>query len=474
MPQVPFTPSTYDFQDYGVPPAILENFYPERLEERSDWPFRLVMTPGLVQTGEGVEGKIARGVTQADELVNGEIVSIAGDEVSRYDADGNRTLIGTVADDGKPVTFASSQAQMIVVSGGRAYIITADAVEDITANFTINSGPIIDVAVFNNRHLYVEGGSGRIIFSRPGDGSDIQGEFFTAEQSPDQLRGVMVVSASIFAIGTRTIELFTGTTSDNVPFIRRNGNILRVGMMATRANAELDGIGYWVGEDSVVYLWAGGRQRPISPAWMERELSKLQPDERLLVRMNVHSWSGHKFISIAIPGIGDFFFDQATEQWHRRKATSITPGAQWDYDYFVQAFGDTFVQRKVDGAIFRFSPFVYRENQISVRRVATALVPVRKATAITNVVIECQAGIGRPEPGNAIRTDPKIEIAIAHDGITYGPGQIRELGRMGQTFVRPSVLQMGTVRPPLCAIQVAFSDSAPLTLLGLTYGERIN
>ena len=261
--------------------------------------------------------------------IRDRIITVCGDTVLRTDRQQIETIIGTVVDDGEPVAFSSSQTETVLVSGGRVYLVLLDEVIDFTDNIASAgaSGDIIDVAVINSQHLYLEENSGRVFFSEPGDARTVT-QFFTAEENPDNGRALLVVNSSILVLGSNTTELFTSTTSDITPFIRRNGNTLQVGVTNSKSRYELQGIAYWVGEDDVIYRWSGGREEIISPTWMNRALARLNEEARAAIYMNVHTWYEHRFMSVFIPGAGDYFYDQVTGAWHRRKSNSDALDAQ--------------------------------------------------------------------------------------------------------------------------------------------------
>ena len=473
MPEISFGDSAYDNESFGLPPIRLENWFVEEAEDRRDWGARLIPTPGLVTFSQN-SALAGRGVFQSDAINNGDIIKVRGSKVVRVNSSGLETeLSGTIASNTVPVAFASSQSQLVVVSAGRAYTVGATNFVDITTAITGAgaTGNIIDVAVYNNRHLFVEDNSGRIFYSDPGNAGSIAG-FATAEQDPDQLQAVLSVGSSVLLFGSRKTEFWIGTTSDTTPLIPRQGFVLEVGIINPYAKDEIGSEAYWVGNDSVAYRWSGGREEKISAPWMDRAIGRLSLAQKGDIRVTTHSFGGHRFAKFYIPTVGDYFFDTRLKRWHRRKSLGATE-AHWGYDFFVEAFGNVYVQKLATGRLYRLDGSVFTEDGQKVRRVASALVPVKSSTRISNVIIEGQPSIGVDGTTNE-EGEPTAMLKVYYDGYTGTQEMRRSLGRIGDYRWRPVFGSQGTVRPPAALVEVAYADAVGWSIYGATYNEPVN
>lgn len=476
MPKVKFGESAYVEESYGLPQINLENLFAETANDRPDWGYRLIPTPGVGAQVSTIGGSEGRGTYYAEGVAGGEIVAILGAAVVRMASDGTTTAIsggaGAVSNDSLPVRFAASQADLVAISGTALYTITSSTITVITSSLTSAgaSGAPLDVAVSNNRHLVVEAGSGRFYYSDPGDPTTFGG-FVTAERSPDGLRAILVNGADVLAFGSQTIEFWTATDSSTVPLIQRSGFVLSVGIIGTFAKCKIGGVVYWVGHDGVVYQQSGsGRQAPISGPWLERQIAGLSSANQALVRMSSHNWRGHKFVKLYIPTIGDFFYDQSTGVWHRRKDLGDSV-LTWSFEYAVEAFGKVYVQRLSNGRLHELSDTTYTENSAYVRRVCESLVPVSAATRVQSLIIEGQAGIGL-DGTTAQGSDPECMLKIAYDGRVFGDEATRNIGKAGEWRWRPVFGPLGTLRPPVAKMQLAYTDPVGWVIYGGTYNER--
>ena len=475
MPQISVDPSCIVEEEYSLPCSHLENFYAEPVDPRFGWPWRLVPTPGLTAFSDYTGGTIGRGCFQSDVIASGSIITVHSTDVYKTASNGVSTLItGAVTNDSKPIAFALSQTQAVICSGGVPYTVTGAAVTSIAAALTAAgaSGAIIDVAVVNNRFLYAEDNSGRVFYSDPGAAGTIAG-FFTAERDPDQIRSLLVVGSSLLAMGTRKTEVWTGTDSSTIPFIQRQGAVFEYGVMGTSSRAQIGSAAYWVAHDNTVRRWAGAGAEEISQDWLVRQIESLSQANKDLIRITAHNWRGHQFVKVFIPGKGSYFFNAKMGTWHRRRALGDELMKEWGFDYFVEAFGNVYVQKLTNGRLYKLDSAAFVEDGIQVRRVGTFFVPVKTPTAINNIVIEGQAGVGLDASGVDENDNPKVMLRASIDGHTFGDELTAEIGRKAAYRWRPVFGSQGTFLPPLGKIEIAYSAAVGWTIYGATYNEDL-
>ena len=476
MPRIAVDPSCIVEEGYYLPSSHLENLYAEPSDPRYGWQYRLIPTPGLSAFSDYTGGTIGRGCFQSDVISSGDIISVYTTTVYKSNSSGTSTLItGAVTNDSKPIAFGLSQTQAVLNSGGDVYTVTGSAVTDITSSLTGAgaSGDIIDVTVINNRFLYAEDNSGRVFYSDPGAAATIGG-FFTAERDPDQIRALLVVGSNLLAMGTRKTEVWTGTDSSTVPFIQRQGMVFEYGVIGSRARAQIGGAAYWVAHDHTVRRWSGGGADEISQDWLVRQIESLSLANKALVRLTAHNWRGHQFVKVYLPGKGSYFFNAKVGTWHRRRDLGDELVKDWNFDYFVEAFGNVYVQKLTNGRLYKLDAMIQTEDSISVRRVCSFMVPVREITPIRNVVIEGQSGVGLDATGNEVNDNPEAMLRVSLDGHTFGDELTAEIGRAGAYRWRPIFGPQGSLLPPIAKFELAYSAAVPWTIYGATYNERVS
>lgn len=475
MARLPVDPSCVVEEAFSLPSSHLENLYAEPCDQRYGWEWRLIPTPGLTAFSDYTSGTIGRGCFQSDAIASGDIITVYTTDVRKTTSDGTTTAItGAISNDSLPIAFALSQTQAVIASNGVPYTVTGSAVTSIAAALTGAgaSGGIIDVAVVNNRHLYAEDNSGRIFYSDPGDAGTIGG-FFTAERDPDQIKALLVVGSNLLAMGTRKTEVWTGTDSTSVPFIQRQGMVFEYGVIGQRSRCQIGSAAYWVAHDNTIRRWGGAGAEEISQDWIVRLIDSLTAANKALIRLTAHNWRGHEFVKCYIPGQGSFFFNAKNGTWHRRRDLGDELVVDWSYDYFVEAFGNRYCQNITTGRLFKLDGMVFKENSITVRRVATVLAPVKESRTIKNLLIEGQAGVGLNASGTDEDDDPEVMLRVSYDGHTFGDELRASIGTYANYKQRAVFGPQGTLTPPIAKMEIAYSAAVGWPIYGITYNEDV-
>lgn len=459
MQYIPLGANAYSADTYGLPAVVLENWYAEEAGDRVDRPYRLIPTPGLSSFTTGLNGAV-RGLFQADGLHSGDILAAAGLRAYRINSAGTATEIGTIAGtDG--VSFAGSQIEAVMTAGGTAYRVDASSLVSITVGAA--SGDIVDCAELNQRMLYLEDGSGRLWFSDPAAAATVQGtSFVTAETEPDNLLALHVYADTVFLFGTASTEGWASTGSTETPFVRRPGFSVNKGVIGRDAVASADFGLFLVADDGIVYRLDGMQPRRVSTHSIERLIEDVATADRSSIRVSAHQWGGHTFAGLHLPGVGDYFFDVATQVWHRRRELNAVRHLVHE---FVERDGKVYAGDVTSGALYRLDRDVYTHSGNPVRRVATALVPVEDGRpVIANVTVELQSGVGL---NTGQGSDPQVMLRYSKDGRTWSNEIMRGFGKLGEFASRAVFGLLGRFHPPAMLLEVAVSDPVPATVTGL-------
>lgn len=453
--RIQFGANAYAHEYGGLNDLPLENFMAEAAPERPDTPFRLVPTPGL-SSFSILGGAIGRGTFRSDGVISGDIIAVSGAAVYKINSAGAATPItGAVANDGLPVNFAASQTPQLVMSaGGSVYTVSASAVTAFS--WTGPTGPITDVEEINQRHLYLEGGSGRVWYSAVANATSIGAtDFITAESEPDQLLAIHVIGDTVILFGTDTTELWRETGDPDIPLVRRPGGAIPKGIIGRDAKTQADFGVFMVGSDSIVYRLSDFQPQRISTHPIERKISRLSAANKAKVRLSAYEQDGHSFVHLHIPGAGDYFFDNNIGAWHRRKALGDEVQG-YGFGHYVAAFGNVYALTLSSGALVRVDPDATLHVAEPIRRVCSVLVPIDRAPVrISSLVIYGQV---RALDGNALGSDPKGMLRVSRDGHTFGVELVRSLGKIGEWSKRLMFSPLGQATPPFVAFEFAISD----------------
>jgi len=473
MPYVPFATQSYEHKDFGLPPTELENWYAIEAPDFPDVPHLLVPTPGAALFATGVAA--GRGVFQSDSLIGGDIIVAEGTDILRVNSSGTRTVIpgGIVASDSVVVFAASQTPQLVVNSGSRVYTIVGSAVTRIDMGFpgSLATNGVSDVVEMNQRHHYLETGTGRIHTSDVADAATVSAtNFVTAESEPDSLLALMQIGNTIIAFGTASYELFYDTGDANAPLAPRRGGSVPQGIMARDAKTQINNVGFFVRADGAVcVIDANFSARAISTDPISRALSELSAANKAQVELSAYSFAGRAFLHLHIPGVGDQFYDIGNRRWHRRRQTAQT---HYQYRYYVEAFGNLYAQATADGDLVKLSDSLFSDRGSAVRRVCNAVIPVPPTGLhVDSVIVAGQSGVALP--GQVLGSAPEAMLRVARNGRTFGLEQSAPLGAIGEFdhiihFGPQGYLKSGL---GVARFEFAISDPVGVVIHGLHLNE---
>lgn len=459
MQYIPVGAGAYSNNEYGLPEIRLENWYAEGAPDRPDRPYRLVPTPGLDAWCSGMNGAV-RGMFQADGLLSGDLVAAAGLRVYRVNSSGTETEVGTITGTDS-VSFAGSQLDLVMTAGGSAYTVDSSSISTITVGAA--TGDIVDVAEYGQRHLFLEDGTGRFWWSDVADASTVQNTAFgTAASEPDNLLGLEVYNGTVLLFGTSSTEGWVATGDADAAFVQRPGFAVDVGIVGRAAKTAIDFGLFLVGSDGLVYRLDGFQPRRVSTDTIDRLIESVAEAERANIRLSSHKWGGHVFIGLHLPGVGDYFYDVATQEWARRREMNADRHLAHE---FVSFGGTVYAGDRSVGSIYKLDRTSYTHNSLTVRRVATAIIPVvDRRPPIKNLTVELQPGVGLVTGQGA---DPQCMLRFSRDGRTWSNEVLRGFGKIGEYLRRAIYGNLGRFDPPAMMVEVAVSDPVPATISGL-------
>lgn len=472
---LPLGANAYQDNSYGFAPLVLENWFAEAAPDRVDVPYRLLPTPGLTSFKSGLGSSGIRGWFQADGLVGGDIVAAAGNNTYRIDSASTTTLLAvksgsTAIASGYGARFAGSQVDLVMTIGGNAYYLDGTP-EWVDITVGASTGDIVDVAEINQRHVFLENGTGRFWWGEAGDPTTVQAtSFATAETEPDNLLALRTFGGLLYLFGTQSTEIWGNTGSDATPF-RFLELSIPVGIVGREAVVQADFGIFAVGVDrasgsTLVYRVDQGRPQRVSTHPIERLIENVTSAERQNISLSVHGWGGHVFIGLHLPGVGDYFYDIAGGVWHRRRQTAET---RYYCDTFIAAFGKVFGGRYDSGEIFRLDRDVYTEDSNAVRRVAQVLVPIQDGRpAIDSVEVNMQPGVGLVSGQGS---DPQVMLRWSDNGRSWSNEVSRSFGGIGEYNTVAHFGPLGRFTPDVMGIEIAVSDPVPATVTGLVIGR---
>src|SRR5439155_5881088 len=212
------------------------NLYPVTVESQSNAKQKaLIGTPGLRRI-MSVATTGCRGLFSED----GRTWCVTGGVLYELDLTANTaTSRGTIADDGKPVSFASNGRggeQLAICGGGSLYVL------DLETN--VLTGPValpltnalVQIEFIDGYLLLLEADTVRVWFSALEDFTNIDAlDFWARSQTSDNYVAIAVVRDRVYAMGSASTDLMYDSGAADVPFVPYPGAILYEGIVGPDA-----------------------------------------------------------------------------------------------------------------------------------------------------------------------------------------------------------------------------------------------
>ena len=178
------------------------------------------------------------------------IWGVFGDTVYRFNISVTQAyVIGTVGNNGNPVSMTNNRDNFIVVDGAGMYsspmdhvdgagVLTAVALPDAPGT-TVQIQPT-QVMSLKQRILVDTGFSDQFMYSNVNSTTIESASFYTAETKSDPLSAFKLNGESIWAFGFRTLEIWRTSDNQDDPYALVDGTSQEVGCEATYSTATID------------------------------------------------------------------------------------------------------------------------------------------------------------------------------------------------------------------------------------------
>jgi hypothetical protein len=363
--------------------------------------------------------------------------------------------------------------QIGIVSGGLYYLITSDAVTQVSDGDL----PAPNSICFFNGYFVLTISDGRYFITALEDGTTVDVlDFASAETNADSLLLALTRGSDLCLMGSRSIEFHVvDPNAEFFPFIR-NASI-NIGLYAAGAACEItvvssgmgavDSIG-WCATDSQgayagVMLLNGYSATKISTPAVDRAVRD-EPD-RDTIRMFTWSSGGHCFLAVA----GDTFtwvYDTVTDQWHERESYGLP---RWRANS-ATAFGTSVILGDYNvGRIYTMSPGTQTDGDDPL--IMTVQPPAIHAwphpLRFNAVHIDTIPGTGINSTNEA-DLNPKLMITHSNDGgKTWKPERHEEIGKLGKYAKRIKSTRFGDSKEDGKVFRLSVSAAVVRAFIGM-------
>ena len=448
-----------------------------------------------------------------------------GNKVYRIDLAGNSTLIGQVASGASRVIFAETGGlrPMLLIADGFnlwAYdLLEGGNIQQVTLpqRVTGDGGMIrpTHVCVVGGSVCITDSGSGFVYYSIPYplnsetrevfdivngevqydpnnslkvltkqvdsltymflDNYGVQ-QYFNAEVSSDNLQAIASVGASLYLLGSKTVEIWQRGSGEYETWIRQSytanaSNGLQAPYSVAICGSNLYYLGSGESYAKGIMMVSGQQYKKISPDWLDKKLLGETSDTAFAF---AYAEGDHNFYVLQLQNLQEtWVFDTETSEWHQRCSRVLESGVEtrWRPSALIW-FGGKFIAFCNDGAMYEHTDDYWYEDYVGgsklpmIRHRQGAVVVDNNRPFIFNELgIECNVGCWAD-----YSLQPDILLQVSKDGgNTFGNTRSCKLGRTGNYDHRVRFHSLGYNR--LCVLRVTYSHPTSLELT--TCSQRI-
>ena len=471
MIEVPFVGPAYGLKTVKVDSQSSVNLYPDMVQsQNSKSKYILKRTAGLKLEATLNGTQSVRGLYKTS---TGRLFGVCGAVINEVLAD--NTVInhgsintGLTPSSSTPVVMSDNGLQLILLDGTNGWILTLD-----TNVLTLIGDPDFPQTATHVAYL-----DGIFIVNVPNTGkfqwSDIDNglawdslNFASAEGSPDNLEALVVAGRRIWLMGAESWESWYNTGDSSANFARYEGSLNNVGIAAKYSLARMDKMLFWLGANDQghgqVFRTQGFESVKVSTDAIDEAIqsySKLDDAIGFCYQQD-----GNKFYQLSFPlAEKTWVYDLTVGQWHE-KSYRTTSGNNKAHRANCQAFfnGKTYVGDRENSKLYSFDRDTYTDNGDTI--ICTRITPpywnALDRLFFTRFQLDVQTGVGL---STGQGSDPQIMLENSNDGgHTFGTGEERSLGKMGEYTHRVEWTRQGSSRERV--VRITCSEPVPLTFL---------
>jgi hypothetical protein len=428
--------------------------------------------PRVWRRAPGLRAWATTGLTgpRGSLLVGATLYAAFAGNVSRFDAAGTRTTVGSLAGTAKVFwarNLKNPTPDVVVVDPDNgAFLVTPSNV----TSYPDADLPAVNSVCFIDGYFMFTTGDGRCFASALNDTAINPSTFITAEGKPDGLLRA-VAFTDLYLAGSDSIEVWHDTAEPAPAFPFSRLAVIRKGVIGRYAisgfeNGLDDGI-LFVGSDKVVYALEGYTPRPISTPDVNRAVGDFieSGGDPSAIAMFPYVVGGHRCVVMWSPAWA-WVFDLDTVSWFERQSYL---SASWRATGSVNAFNRWIAGDAATGNLVEISDYARDELgdplMWTVESGPVSAFPNR--IAVAQASFDMSQGVGLATGADPMQTDPSVAISHSDDGgVSWSPPRIRKLGRQAESGGPIKVTKTGSTGTQGRRWRLQVSDAVDIELTG--------
>lgn len=375
---------------------------------------------------------------------------VSGDRFYSVDTSFNSTLRGTLDTDEGMVFMATNGLVVLIVDGdkGWTYTISGATFAEVTdANFPTSPR---SVTYADGYFLVNDSGTQRVHYSTTGTSWGAS-DFFSAEQDPDDLNGLITDHNEVILLGTNSSEVWR-LTANGWTII--DGAFIEYGCIARGTPAKIDNSVFWLGNDLKVYRLDGYTPKRISNHEVEYVIAQ-NVNSVANARAFSYTQEGHSFYQLTINDT-TMVYDAATGMWHERGYWNVDDGLFNRHRADCHALFKRLpiVGDYENGDIYEYDLDTYTDDGDEISSILTTrhLDAEGKRLFFQSFEAEMETGVGL-QSGQG--SDPQVELRWSNDGGRRWTNWVRrDFGAVGAYDTRARWFGLGSAADRVFELRV--------------------
>lgn len=402
---------------------------------------------------------LIRAMSRVDDV----IYAVAGGGLYSVDEAAGIINLGSISDD-ESTTIAGSYGDVVVAADGKYYVYRSPTITQPSGKAFDSVGSVCFVGGYA---VLTEKNGKKFQWTALGDAATLDPlDFDTADSRDDNILRGVPLNGRLILFKQRSMEIwYTTGRANSDEFDRVVGGTIDTGLKAFGLVTDFSGGLFFVGDDNIPYLTAGGQPEPLANPAVQTAIKQGNP-----THCYTYEDEGHKFLCIRFSDRPAWCYDITTGEWHERAegrlfgpwaATStVERGGVWyagnEHGRIVSLSrtgadeGDSLYRRAVSNEVYLGKRFRVRLLEILGRVGRSALggsgsylldVGLGYVLAVSDDTL-FSLGDFTGEPRNAV-----IGIRVSRDGgNTWSELKERSFGDQGEYETRAVWRSMGQFR----------------------------
>lgn len=423
MPEIDFGRQSRKGLDELVSGVSNLNCFVEEQGPDGKGPLPVYADPGLTRWDSASYTGTARGLQENGDTA---LYAMLGNQVAKFSPFGSATTIGGLVGSGKVYTAINQAAnpQIGIVTRDNQYYIISTATDTLAIS-TDGDLPAVNSIDFLNGYFIFSTQDGEIWHTQPNDADNINAlSFATAESDSDGLVRVKSHKGFIFALGTRSLEIWRDVGTTPFAFQPEDADI-DIGCIAGHSVTEFsDGLA-WVDHFANVRLLKGGSPGIISTHSIVQDIESLTDAERADIEGWRYWYRGHEFYELK-SAQWSRIYDATTGIWHSGESLGYNHRLR---QRFVLFNNKNILGNELDGKLdwIDKDSFTERGTNFIWRAISRPYHAYPNQISCSSVELDMITGVGNDDDA-----DPQVMFDVSRNGgKTWGAQRTRSMGAVG-------------------------------------------